>query len=220
MSDQASTTETKTEPAGAPAAQATTTTDDAAAIRAELERTRAELAKVRQEAAAHRVEKRTAAEKAAEDAGEHKKHAELLKARLAELEPLEGAAKRWAEHEARETARIARVRESLEPHWQVALDAAPTLDGKLAVLTAIDAAKGSAKPPPSKPPVTGGAPGAPPTSTDWNAVIGDPVALREAKARDPAGWAAHRATLVGGSKPVTHFERFAAAARERAAKKA
>ena len=182
--------------------------EDAAALRAELARKDAELTKVRAEAASHCVkgnEARSAADKAAEANGEFKALAESRAARIAELEGHAPHAQKWREHEERETARITTVRASLEPHWQAALDAAPSLEGKQAVLTAIEAARGTQKPPPGKPPVQGGAPGAP-AATDWNEVIHDQAALRAAKARDPVGFANFLATHDGSAdrKPTTH----------------
>lgn len=191
--------------ASAPAASSPAQ-DDVAALKAEI-------AALRKEAASHRVrarDERTAAEKAAEEQGQFKALAEARAARVKELEALEPVAKRWQEHEQREVARIQALRESLDAHWQVALDAAPSLEGKQAILAAIDAAKGRAPP---KPPVNGAAPGAP-ASTDWSSVMGDPTAFREAKARDPQGWAAHRAGLIGSAKPLTHFERLQQALRK------
>ncbi len=127
------------------------------------------------------------------------------KTRLAELEAHAPAAQKWAAHEASETARIANLRAALDPSLQAAVDAASTLEGKLAVLAALDVARGTQKPPPGKPPVQGGAPSAP-AATDWNDVVNDQAALRAAKARDPVGFANWLATQDGSAdrKPTTH----------------
>lgn len=186
--------------------------DDAAR---ELERLRAEVADLRKESASYRVrarDEKTAAEKALEEQGHYKALAEAQKARLAELEQLEPAAKRWAEHEAREAQRISTVRATLSPEQQAALDAAPDLQGKQAVLRALDAMRGngSVAPPPPRAPA-GGAPPAPTASTNWESLADlGADALREARLRDPAGWDAYVRTQSGGARSQSTWrQRFA-----------
>lgn len=219
VADQASTTEATGIQGGtqaAPPVNAPATppagSDDVASLRSRLERTEAELTKTRQEAAAHRVaknEQRTAAEKAAEEQGQYKALAESLKARVAELEPLEGSAKQWREYEARETTRLAKARDGLEPHWQAAIDAQPTIAGKQAILDGITASRGAGTTtpaPPTKAPPSG-APGGAPAAVDWQAVSNDQSQLQAAIARDPQGWQAYKAQLRGPARPLTTYER-------------
>ena len=194
------TTTVKTEAPGAPSD-----------ISARLEALEKENKALRDESAAKRVKAREAtlaAEKAAEEQGQHKALAESLKQRIGELEPLEAHAKAWLAHLEREQARLAKVREGLPGHWQTALDASPTLDGKQAILAAYEAEKASAPAgkQPAKAPPLGNPPGG--ASTDWTAVASDPRALREAKDRDPTGWQQFVQSTTGvGARILTSFER-------------
>lgn len=180
-------------------------------IAARLELLEKENKALRDESASKRVKAREAtlaAEKLAEEQGQHKALAESLKQRIGELEPLEGDAKAWRAHLERETARLAKVREGLPGHWQQALDASPTLDGKQAILSAYEAERATSTQgkTPAKAPMPGNPPGA--ASTDWSQVASDPKALREAKERDPSGWSAFvQSVSGGGARILTSFER-------------
>jgi hypothetical protein len=212
VADQASGTEAIANQGGAQAAQPATTTAAQAPsvtdLQAELARAQAEAKKLRDEAASHRVranEQRSAAEKALEEQGQFKALAEERARRLAELESLEGPAKRWAEHEKRETERLAKAREALSPEWQAALDAAPSLEGKQAILAALDKAKPAA---PQRAPVGGGPPAGPAAADeDWFSLADSPNDLRAAIARNPTGWQRfQQEQLAGPSKQPTTFQ--------------
>jgi hypothetical protein len=171
---------------------------------------------LRDESAAKRVKARDAtlaAEKLAEEQGQHKALAESLKQRIGELEPLENDAKAWRAHLERETARLAKVREGLPAHWQAAIDASPTVDGKQAILSAYEAERASSAPQgkqPAKAPAPGNPPGS--ASTDWAQLASDATALREAKQRDPTGWDGFVQKATGaGARVLTSFERRQAA---------
>lgn len=220
VTDQASGTEATTNQGGTQAAApttaastapASTSSDDLSALRTRLERTEAELEKTRKEAAGRRV----AANKAAEENGEYKALAENLKARVAELEPLEPLAKRWAAHEQRELERLNAARAGLPPEAQAALDAVPTLEGKQAILNLLGSKGGPAqRPPPEKPPIPGGAP-PPPNGTDWTS-FSTSAELEAAKQRDPAGWKTYLESQGGTSRSLTFIERM----QQRASKQA
>lgn len=181
--------------------------------RARFEAADKEIKALREEAASRRVkakEATAAAEKAAEEQGQYKALADSLKARVGELEPLEADAKQWRAHVERESQRLAKVREGLPAHWQAALDASPSLDGKQAILSAYEseraAGAGNSKQP-AKAPAPGNPPGAA-ASHDWQALAANPAALKEAKARDPQGWRAFIDGFAGrGAKPQTTAER-------------
>lgn len=200
------TTETTTQEAKKDAASAVPTD-----VLARLEALEKENKSLRDESASRRVkakEAQAAAEKAAEEQGQYKALADSLKQRLGELEPLEAQAKAWQAHEKREAERFAKVRETLPTHWQQALDASPSLDGKQAILSAYEAERASASPgkQPAKAPAPGNPPGA--ASTDWTQLANDPQALREAKTRDPEGWRGFVQKLSGGNgRVLTTFER-------------
>lgn len=197
--------------------QETTTTESKAPgvpaeVLSRLEALEKENKALRDESASKRVKAREAqlaAEKAAEEQGQHKALAESLKQRLAELEPLEGDAKAWRAHLEREQERLAKVRETLPQHWQAAFDASTSLEGKQKLLAAYEADRSTSvqTKQPAKAPGAGNPPGA--ASTDWQQLAAsDPAALREAKVRDPQGWAAFTQKLMGGgAKVLTTFER-------------
>jgi hypothetical protein len=165
-----------------------------ASLRSELEKLRKEAASLRDESASRRIKAREESERAlklAEEKGEFDKVAGALRARLAELEPLEADAKAWRAHAEQEAKALDARRTSLPVHWQTALDAAGSVDGKRAVLAAHDAERATTAPAaPKHTPQASGAPvGA---SPDWATIMAssDIEAIRAAKAADPAGWAA------------------------------
>lgn len=180
-------------------------------LAARLDQLEKENKALRDESAAKRVKAREAtlaAEKLAEEQGQHKALAESLKQRIGELEPLENDAKAWRAHLERESARLAKVREGLPVHWQQALDASPSLDGKQAILSAYEAERATSPTgkQPARAPVPGNPPGA--ASTDWAQIASDPKALREAKERDPSGWSTFVSKVSGGgARILTSFER-------------
>lgn len=191
-----------------------------AEIVARLTAYEAEVKALREESAGRRVkakEATAAAEKLAEEQGQFKALAESLKSRVAELEPLQTDAQQWRDHLARETSRLAKVREGLPVHWQSALDASPSVDGKQAILAAYEAEQAARQPAgreAAKPPSSGAPPGATVT-TDWEALASNPVALRDAKARDPSGWQTFVARLRGSAgRPQTTQERRLALAKK------
>lgn len=219
MADQASGTEANGNQGGAQAAQPTTTApqapaqsggEDIASLKASLARAESELEKTRKEAAGHRNAKneaRTAAEKALEEQGQYKALADERAKRLAELESLEGPAKRWAEHEARVTASVAAAREALTPEWKAALDAAQTLDGKQAILSALEGTKATGKQPPAKAPPGGGPPASPAAEDeDWQSLADSPTEFDAAIARNPAGWQRFSSSVMGPPKTATTFD--------------
>lgn len=201
MSDQA--------PAAGGASDNTTPAETAAPstggsdLAARLAKLEAENNKLRDESAQRRIKAKEEGEKAAkalEEQGQFKALAETLKARLAELEPLEGDAKQWRSFVQQESQRIDAQKASLPPHWQAALDGAGSLDGKRAVLAAYEAERGTKKQPAAPPP--GGAAPAP-AGADFAALASDPAALRQAKQADPAGWSRFVAGLVGRGRSST-----------------
>lgn len=212
MTDQASGTAATGNEGGAQAAQPVTTSTGAAAptvdYAAEIARRDSEIASLRKESASSRVAKneaRTTAEKLAEEQGQFKALAESYKARIAELEPYEGPAKSWAAHEKRELERVTAARAQLAPEAQAALDAVPTLEGKLAVLNVLSKGAPMQRPAPEKPPIPGGAPPAP-NGTDWTSFSSE-AELKAAKQRDPAGWKQFLESQGSGARSLTYIER-------------
>lgn len=166
--------------------------DEHTALRAQLDAD----AKKRKEAEA-------AAAKEAEAKGDLQKALDAHKARLAELEPQAQLAQKWLAFEAAELKRIDEAKAKLPEAAQRALDAAPTLEAKQMFLAALQGAAPSK--PEHTPPRSTGA-GAPSTKVDFSQPM-DPATLRTAKAADPAGWEAFKASLRGGAqRQPTTFE--------------
>lgn len=186
---------------------------DVATLMARLEKLEAEKAKLINESVERKKRAKEEADKAAalaEEQGQYRQALESYKKRVADLEESSGAAERWRAHEARELERINTIRAGLPDAAQRALDAVNDVDGKRAVLEALQAAQPAqqqqerAKVPP------GGTPGASPV--DWATIArsNDLTAIREARAKDPDGWAA--LTSSGRTqRPQTFIERQRAA---------
>lgn len=119
------------------------------------------------------------------------------------------AAKRWASHLKAESARIAAQAESLGEDDRALLDGITDVALRAKVLERL---KSSSDPAPAKTRAAPRAAGGPPSasSVDFASAIKDPRAMAEAKAKDPAGFAAFfssalksagRKSTLDGAKP-------------------
>lgn len=135
--------------------------------------------------------------------------ADQFSARVKELEGYEPDAKAYRAAVTEELKTIETEKASLPPAAQAALDAAPTLAGKKAVLAALrGAAPAPAQPgkPVHTPSPASGAP-APNTPVDFDAAFRAGVkALDEAKAKDPTGFAAWENRVLGGGRPPSTLD--------------
>ncbi len=134
--------------------------------------------------------------------------ADQLATRVKELEAYEPDAKAYRATVAEELKAIEAEKATLAPAAQAALDATPTLAGKKAVLAALRGASPAA--PPGKtvhtPSPASGAP-APNTPVDFDTAFRSGTkALDEAKAKDPTGFAAWEARLLGGGRPASSLD--------------
>ena len=179
--------------------------NDFAARLAKLE---SENSRLRDEAAQRRLkakEEAANAQKALEEQGEFKALADSYKMRITELEADAEDAKAWRSYRDAESKRIEEMKASLPPHWQAALDATSSLDGRRAILSAYEAERGAKTRTPAAPPPGSAAPPAA-GGTDFAALSNDPDALRRAKNADPAGWERFKLSLVGrGQSQNTTF---------------
>lgn len=148
----------------------------------------------------------TAAELEALRAKAHQ--ADTLAGRVKELEAYEPDAKAYRAGVTEELKAIETEKASLAPAAQAALDAAPTLAGKRAVLAALRGTSAPAAPgkPVHTPSPASGAP-APNTPVDFDAAFrGGVKALDEAKAKDPTGFAAWEGRVLGGGRPASSLD--------------
>jgi chromosome segregation ATPase len=222
----ADTTQTQpTDGAGAPpqGTAPTTPTTDAAGLQAELESFRRKAAeleeklrKTNDENAKRRIaekEARDRAEAEARQKGEHEKVIKSLEERLAEAEKeiqrrasWEDGHKNWSKYLENESTAIEAKLPSMEPHWQAAIKAAPSLEAKKAILAARDAevaARAAQKPPveekkPANPAPAGGAPAGTPPPQVLNAGAASPEELRSLKESNPDAYYA----AIGGKQSV------------------
>lgn len=134
------------------------------------------------------AKQRIKARQEAEAKGEHQRALELRtqeleekQKRLAELEVLEPDAKKWREHLANEAKRIDAEKATLAPHWQQAIDAAPTVEAKRAILNAISNEQPASRPKPGVP----ANPAAPSNVVDLKSMT--PKQFEEQLRSDPKG---------------------------------
>jgi len=134
--------------------------------------------------------------------------ADALAARVRDLEPYEADAKAYRASVTEELKAIEAEKATLAPAAQAALDAAPTLAGKKAVLAALRGAVPAAAPgkPVHTPSPASGAP-APTGVVDFDAAFKNGIkALDEAKAKDPTGFAAWEGRVLGGGRPASSLD--------------
>ena len=134
--------------------------------------------------------------------------ADALAARVKDLEAYETDAKAYRASVTEELKAIETEKASLAPAAQAALDAAPTLAGKKAVLAALRGTGAPAAPgkPVHTPSPASGAP-APNTPVDFDTAFKSGVkALDEAKAKDPTGFKAWEGRVLGGGRPASSLD--------------
>lgn len=142
---------------------------------------------------------RAAQQSEAEKAGQTQKALDLAKARLAELEPYEAEVKTFREQQTAELKAIEDKKATLSDVQKAALDAAPSLAGKKAVLASFGVST-KVTPPATNPPP----PGNPNGPVDFTEAWKSPAAWADAKSKFPQQAAAWLAThLAGGRKPST-----------------
>jgi hypothetical protein len=189
--------------------------DVEASLRSELEKLRKEAASLRDESASRRIKAREESERAAKEAeakGEYAKALETYKARVAELEGLEGDAKQWRSFADEERKRLDARKADLPAHWQSLLDRASDIDGKRAVLAAYDveaATKGTTTA--AAKPQQGGAPASGVQPIDFaKAWASGGRDWQDAKTRDPKGASAYVTGIASGGARQVSFLRPAA----------